>query len=452
MARVSAGTASTMDRQIPLGQRSRQRVDRKGGGNVGAATEEGIPKSGPGDSPTDDMADQMGSETTERLATGYSGRLFLVLSVGWIGIEVSRGVLPPLLPTIIDDLAITPFEAGAVLTVLWATYALTHYPGGRLADRLSRKTVLVTGLLAIAGGLVLLAAALSYPLLLLGVSVMGAAGGLYSVSTRAKTADLYVARRAQAFGIQMSFARLGGAVAAGVAVAVLAVGTWRSAFLPIAVFMVLVALALHRWLREPYVFERIDMGVFETGRRVFGKSSIRYVLVAYVLWTFAMQGVIGFLPTFLLIEKGFSTALASGGFAVVYVVGVVAGPLAGVVGDRHDKVLTAAAAIVLATVGLAAMVWADSSTIIILCIVLFALGIWSFPPVMQATLMDIFDDVSMGGDFGAAKTVWAMLGSLGPSYVGYVAGGWTYGLAFLGLVGTLVLCLGLLGVIWRLTR
>lgn len=386
--------------------------------------------------------------STERLFTGYDGRLFLVLSTGWIAVAISRQLLPPLLPEIIDDLHITPFLAGTVLTVLWAAYALNHYPGGRLADRLSRKTVLVGGLVGIVVGLLLMSISTTYAILVGAVAVFGTGGGLYSVSTRAKTADLFVEKRAQAFGIQMAFTRAGAAAAAGVAVAALAIGTWRSGFLPIALFAAIVAFLLHRWVREPYSVGRIELGMLETTRRVFGRRSIRSVLLAYILLIFTMQGVIGFLPTFLQVEKGFSPALASAGFAAVYVTGIIVGPIAGLIGDSYRKIPIAAGAVIVAAIGLSGLITVNSTVGITISIVAFAIGLWSFPPVVQATLMDIFDEGSMAGDFGAAKTVWAILGSLGPSYVGYVAGMWSYTLAYIGMVGSLLACLCVLVWIW----
>jgi hypothetical protein len=52
--------------------------------------------------------------------------------------------------------------------------------------------------------------------------------------------------------------------------------------------------------------------------------------------------------------------------------------------------------------------------------------------------MDTFPDGSMGGDLGATRTVYLGLGSLGPSYVGFVAGRVSYAAAFAGLLGCLL--------------
>lgn len=166
----------------------------------------------------------------ERLVGGYSGRLLLSLSFGYLVIQLGRNILPPLLPAITADLRISPFLAGVALTVLSAGYALAMYPGGRLSDTLTRKTVLVGALCLTVTGFLVLVAGSSYLLFLLGVAIFGAGAGLYWIALRALLADLFVARRGQAFGIQDSLEFVGPIIAAGVAVAILAVTTWRMAF------------------------------------------------------------------------------------------------------------------------------------------------------------------------------------------------------------------------------
>jgi hypothetical protein len=63
---------------------------------------------------------------------------------------------------------------------------------------------------------------------------------------------------------------------------------------------------------------------------------------------------------------------------------------------------------------------------------------------MQAHLMDSFPEGSLGGDLGATRTVYLGFGSLGPTYVGFVASRTSFTWAFVGLaacslVGALLL-------------
>lgn len=381
----------------------------------------------------------------ERLFTGYSGRLFLSVSAGWLFIQLGRQLIPPLLPSIIDDLAITSTQAGFAFTLMWGLYALLQYPSGRLSDRLSRKTLLASGLVLLLVGFLVIQRTASYLVFLLGASVVGLGTGLYPTAARALVSDLFVERRGQAFGFHTALGDVGNAAAAGLAVAALAVGTWQQAFLPIVVLLGGTLLAVHLWSHEAYVIETVDMRVGATGRRLFGRSRMRRLLIAYGLFAITWQSTTAFLPTFLQIEKGFSVAFASGGFALVFTVGALVKPGAGLLGDRFGCATVAAGALLLGIGGLTGMLVAEQTPVIFLGIGVFAAGLMSFPPVMQAFLMDMFPDESKGGDLGAMRTFYIGVGSLGPTYVGYVAGLQSYTVSFAGLAVCLVLSVGVLG-------
>lgn len=56
---------------------------------------------------------------------------------------------------------------------------------------------------------------------------------------------------------------------------------------------------------------------------------------------------------------------------------------------------------------------------------------------MQTHLMDVFQDANMGGDLGAFRMFHMIVGSLGPTYVGFTAERTSYTLAFVGVIGCL---------------
>lgn len=383
------------------------------------------------------------SEHREQLIGGYSGRLLISLSVAYLTIQFGRNVLSPLLPAIIDDLTITSFQAGIALTVISATYALSMYPGGLLSDQLSRKTVLVAGGIVSIVGFALLSVAVSYLPFLLGAAVLGLGAGLYWISLRALLADLFVERRGQAFGVQDSLGFAGPLLAAGGAILILAVTTWHIAFLPVIVFLVGSVALAHVWIQEPYVFSRVELDVLATGSRVFGDSQVRHLIVAYSSGIFAMQAVIGFLPLFLQIEHDFSATLSSTGFGVLFLGAMITMPISGSLGDRFTHIPVAVGGLVLSLIGLIVLLFASSAVVVLLGVLCFGLGIWAFPPVIQAYLMTRFPDDSMGGDYGTFKTIYAGVGSLGPAYVGFVAGVFDYTIAFLGLAVFLVVAIAI---------
>ena len=383
------------------------------------------------------------SVESEQLFTGYSGRLFFTVSAGWLFIQMGRQLIPPLLPNIIDDLAITSVQAGFALTMMGGLYALCQYPSGRLSDRLSRKTILATGLALLIVGFTVVQGTEFYSSFLIGVGIVGLGAGVYPTAARALLSDHFVDRRGQAFGLHTSSGDLGNAAAAGLAVVALSVATWQMAFLPVIVLLAGTLLAFHFWSHESYVLETVDLGIRSTGRRLFKKPRLRRLLVVYALYAFTWQSTVGFLPTFLQVEKEFSVGLASSGFAFLFIIGALVKPASGFLGDQFGRVNVAVGALILGVGGLVGVLNAESTLLIFLAIGVFAAGLMSFPPVMQALLMDIFPNRSMGGDLGAMRSFYIGFGSLGPTYVGYVADLQSYTLSFIGLVVCLLLSAGI---------
>jgi predicted MFS family arabinose efflux permease len=361
------------------------------------------------------------SDGAERIVTGHTGRMFILLTVLLVCIQLTQRLLPPLLPTIIDDLAITAFLAGAALTLSRVARAVMEFPSGRAADQLTRTTVIVVCIVLVTAGVTVLALAQSYVTLLVGVTVFGAGFGLYGPSSRALLSDLFEEKRGRAFGIHLTGGDISGVVAAGVALVIVSVATWRGAFLPLAVVLVPLLVAFYVLSREPIRTRSVDLGLRPTLSRLFRDPALRWLVVVYSLFVMASSGMISFLPTFLIEVHGFAFAFASSAFALVYAVGIVVKPASGTLSDRVPRPLVAGGSLVLAGGGLAAVVAAPVKWMVIGGVVVYALGQRSVPPALQAFLMDRFPDESMGGDLGAVRTVYMTVGSLGPGYTGFVA-------------------------------
>jgi len=386
----------------------------------------------------------------ESLLSGRTGRLFLTFTLITLAGSIGRLALSPLLPTIIVDLGISRSAAGAGLTVMWAFTAVTQFPGGRLSDELSRRTVLVAGLTANLLGFVLLATVGGYLGFIIATAVIGAGTGLFIPAKYLTLTDLFVERRGRVFGINSAAAEVGGVTAAGVAVAVLAVGSWRLAFIPVVIALAVGVVALHWWTTGPYRLSRVNMDVRGTVRRLLGADKLRGLLVVFALFSFVWQGITGFLPAFLQAEKGFSGTLASNAFAELFVVAAIVTPLAGGLGDRIGHARIGAVTPALATAGLVVLLVSDSLIAVLVGIAILAAGLGSFWPVMSAYLMEVLPDGDMGGDFGAVRTVFMGVGSVGPAYVGVTADFGSYTIAFTGFILCLLACATLIPRIERI--
>lgn len=369
---------------------------------------------------------------------GYDGRILVAVSIGWFAIRLGREALPALLPAIIESVDITSSTAGFGLTVLWLIYSLSQYPGGRFSDGLTSKTVLVGSTVGVLAGFLVLSVITTYVGLLFGFALLGLSAGFYFSPSRAVLADLFTSRRGEAFGILSAGGSIGAAMAAGVAIVALEIGVWQSAFLPVLVALVGALVALHVWQREEYVVEPVSLEIRPTIGRLVGMGRIRWYIVAYITVSFTWQGFLGFLPTFLQIEQGFSSLVAGSLYALVFVLAIVIGPIAGRLADVFSDLLVSVVGLGVTVVGIASLVTVPTVVGATAGVGMAALGLRSFPPVMQAHIMGLFPDESMAGDFGGTKMIYTAFGSLAPTYVGVVAASASYTVAFAGFIGFLL--------------
>ncbi|MFB6184569.1 MAG: MFS transporter [Haloarculaceae archaeon] len=387
------------------------------------------------------MAETATVREEERLLTSDSGRVANLLAVGSFLVFLGRSVIPPLLPSVVDDLSLTTSQAGLVMTVLWLSYALLHYPGGRLSDTLTRKTLIVSSLGVTLVGFVWLVFVRSYVGLLAGVALVGAGQGVFLPSSRGLVADLFVHRRSQALGIQIGASSAGSALAAGLAVVALSVATWQASFLPTLAGLVVVVVLIHRWGRESYRVRRVDLEVWETVRRLFTARRMLVLLASYCLFSVVWMGVMSFLPTYLQAEVGTSVTISSAAYALFYVAGIASSPIAGRFGDHVARLPFCAALLGVGLIGLVPLLVSTSIAVTMVGVALLGAGFFGLPPVMQSVLLELFPDDNLAGDFGALKTVYTGVGALGPAYVGFVAQRASYESAFTGFVGCLLVAI-----------
>lgn len=397
------------------------------------------------------MEDAAVEAREEPLVSGHSGRMLFVLSFGSMTLFSGQLVLSPLLPTIIASLAITPAQAGVALTVMRALVALCRFPGGRLADQLSRKTVLVAAFALAVGGFLVLSVADSYATFLVGVAVLGVGAGLYMPAALTQLSTTFVARRGRAFGVHEIAINLGGVIAGGLAVAAIGLPSWNLIFLPVVVVLLAVAILTHRWNPDGYVVSaEVEFDLRATGSRVLRDRRTLATILAFSLMAFTWMGTASFLTAFLQAEKGFSPTLAGNAFTGMFVVGIVANLVVTPLGDRFGHERTAVVSAALCALGLGILTATAPVGAVLAGIGLFALGSASFWPLMMASVMGLLPTDSAGGDYGVISMTFMGVGSLGSAYVGVVAEGTTYANAYAGLVGLLVLVVVVL--LWLVRR
>jgi MFS family permease len=379
--------------------------------------------------------------TDERTHFGYSEQILILIGAGTLVTHLGWFVLPPLLPSIVAELEISRTLGGVALSLLTLFAAVSRYPGGKLADELSEKTVITFSLGITMVGILTLANAPNYPFFVLGVVLLGTGLGTYVPSSVVQISELFRVKQGRALGVNNAAANLSGICASGLASVVLLVGPWQLAFVPIIGMLLVLLVLWHVWNRSTYRMRSFEIRVGEVVKRLFLSQQIRLVIVIVALLAFVWNGALSFLPTFLETERGFSVELASLAFGALFVLGIFTTPLTGAAGDRFGHLRTLVVLICCCLFGLLAIVTATNVPGTILGVLVFAVGLTGYLPVATAYLMESLDDAKKGRDYGMIGAINMGVGSAGPAYVGLVGDTVHFTAAYAGLGVCLLVCL-----------
>lgn len=365
------------------------------------------------------MAGESGVAHVGVEGTSRPGALLAVASVGWFLVQSGRYLLPPLAPAITATFHVGNAAFGVALSLLWAVYALTNFPGGLASDALGFRTVLV-GSLAVTGvGFVGLSLAGSYPAMLVLLAVVGSGVGFFLVGSRTFISALYGPQRGRAIGLHNAAGDVGGVVAPLVAIAVLAQASWRVPFLVVGLAGVAVAGVLHARLAGPYVLRRPPLGP-ATRRAVaeIATPEVGAVVAVYGVYVLVVQGVASFIPLYLIQTKALGPSTASLALSVFFLVGVVVKPASGWASDVVGREVLTIGSLATAGVALGALVVASGPVAVFAAVVAFAGLVKLFPAATQAYLFDQFSADASGGAFGLSRSAYVLVGSTGPALVG----------------------------------
>jgi MFS family permease len=384
------------------------------------------------------------SDNHESIFGGYEGRLLGLISLATLSGNGAQLLLPPLLPEIINDLAISSTAAGIGLSLMWIFTAAFHYPGGRFSDVLTRKSLLIPSIGIMLSGLLSILIFTNSVGFFVGIIILGIGAGIYTPVAFAQLSDLFISQRGLALGINTASLNLGGFFGAIIAVVSLQFFTWRQAFIPLIVTLFLVMTLLHHYNDESYHYSGINLDLKSSIKRLIQTSKIRWALLATVCFGFVWQGILSFYPVFMQAEKGVSVTLSGILFGGIFLIGTVVTPIAGRIGDNWSYLYVGVVSTILTGLGLLFIITFSTFEILILGTFILALGLSSFWPAMNTYLLSAFPIKKMGGDYGATRTIFIIAESAGPLYIGIMGDYYTFNLGFSTFLISLLVTLGII--------
>ena len=265
--------------------------------------------------------------------------LLAAFSVAHFAHHVTNSLLSALLPFMVADGLVTSNTlAGFAVTASAVASGITNAPLGVLADRVGARRVIVGGLFLIAIASVVIGLSGSYPMLLVGLLIMGIASGTYHAPASALIAEaIPFARRGVALGTHTTAGHLAFFASPLVAGVLAATGTWRTPYVVFALAPALCGLMLlrvapegtrsnepHRWLATFADIGRVARAV---------GSLVTLSIVAQVL----ISSALAFLALYLVNARGVQPAVAAALFGVPQLAGLVAAPSSGMLSDRFGR-------------------------------------------------------------------------------------------------------------------
>lgn len=388
-------------------------------------------------------------------------------SLVWFLAKFLRYAFPPLFGTLEGTYDVSRATLGAAFTGFMLVYALMQFPSGLLADRVGSVKVVVAGaLLASAGALVLV---VDSPFLVLatGMVLMGAGTGAHKTVAVRLLSRVYPDRTGRVLGVFDTAGTFGG-VAAPVAVVVALRAPevfgagWRTLFFASGLAGIIFALAfLARVPARPRV-----SGMVEASRdpgsdasawmyvAMFADPRFSGFVIVTVLFSFAYNGAVAFLPLFLTEEVGLDAATANLLFSALFVVSVVQ-LVTGEVSDRVGSLPVLTLTLGLASAGLLATLLPinlPGPVLLSVAVVCLGLGAHGFRPVRGAYLTSIVPTAVAGGSLGVVRTLLMGSGAIAPAIVGYLSETAGFRPAFWLLAAALVSATCLCGLLWLFDR
>jgi predicted MFS family arabinose efflux permease len=373
--------------------------------------------------------------------------ILISVAIGWLLILGTRILLPTLLPYIKDAFTFGNTIAGFLITGLWGAYALTQFPAGILTDRIGERKTLVVSVLVAVAGVSTLVAAPTFIVFVIGTILFGFGSGLYAPPRVTVLSRIYPDHDSTVLGVTFAIGNIGSALLPLVASGLVLLFGWQFGFVFVIPPLLLVGIAL--WVFVPLNSDGSARVIVNEPRRVVQRlademthRNVVVIWLAMTLMLVAYQGLIAFLPTYLIANKGINQPTAAALFGLFFASGAVSQFVSGTFADRYNERRVLATIAAFSVVSLVALPFIDG--IVALSTIVILLGTrLGVSPVSNGYVAAILSDDVQGSGYGLFRTVYIAVGSLGSSLVGVLADMGLFSEAFFVLAGITSVAAGL---------
>jgi MFS family permease len=367
-------------------------------------------------------------------------RFLALVTVGGLINYVANMLIPPLLPTLQKEFALTSFEAGLLMTGYMGAYAIAQIPSGLLGEKFGIRRVMVSGMVGSAVTSLLVAFSHSYlQVLLLRILFGGFSGNYYTPATSILAQKFSEKERGTAQGILMMGVPAGTALAPLLAIPVSAQWGWRMSFLLVSLVGIVVSILF-------YVLTQEKKELTHMRDQVVWSSHIFIIGISAFFTGATVFGLLTFFPKFLLSE-GLEPGTAGFIFSLLAVSGFISVAGCGRLSDILGRFRVLVGLFVILVVSLAGFLVLPVHFFIVLVIPTGAV-LYGYVPPLMAFVADLSPPKARGFWIGYLNTMAFVGAAFGSAVAGLILDHYTYSelLLFFIVLVLIALCIYLIKV------
>jgi len=352
--------------------------------------------------------------------------------MGWISIYLARSVLPPVLPILSVELGLTHAQAGLLETAYLIGYIISKLPAGALSEQYGARKVLAASMVGYGASTFMISYAQGFSHIFALRFLVGLFQGVHLPVSNALLSDRFGDKQNRAIGFNESGPNVGNTLAFPVAVSILSVWGWRTAFLVLSLPAFLLAIASFLFMKEDPVSNPTEKEVKKGNLRDYLWVLIPYAL-SHAAYNLILRTTFTFIPSFLVEFKGMEVAAAGFMATVLPFAGIFTKMGSGFIMERTGSRNAICGASMLSAVFLATLVFFPDTSLLTLNLLILGLTLYSFSPIIYASTTGSLPSGLKAMGLGAVTIVGNIVGAVSTSVVGALIDVRGYGFTFYAL-------------------
>jgi MFS family permease len=349
-----------------------------------------------------------------------------------------RQMISSVFPKLKEEFGFNPVQLGLIGSAFAWVYAAAAPLAGFIADRVSRRHLILGGCLFWSGVAMLTGWCRSLWQFVTVRALEGFGETFYFPATMSLVGDYHDSRtRSRAFSFHQSSVYAGTIAGSWAGAWFAEMHGWRSGFYLFGGLGMVLALVLYRYLREPArgagnpapggATEAVlpPLGVAAAAREIFRKPSALLLMGAFLGANFVATIFLTWTPTFLVEKFGFRlTAAGLSGSVFIHLASALSVPLGGLLADRlarrfpGGRMLVQAAGLLVGAVFVGVVGLTGSKTTLLAAMACFGVCKGLYDSNIFAALFDVIEPRARATSVGIMNAVGWGGGALGPLAVG----------------------------------